>query len=358
MRFVYKIYSDYDGFVPNQIPVRAAGNLLKLGGWKKYIDVIEKGWECWIYFHGRKTPTRGIYAVGSVREINYDENFVILRLKNYRTDRPIKSQDVCERIAKIVNHKGRQVFVLPVDFEKPWSCGEKSCNDKKCADCETFKRLPYVRGGDWQRPERLRKITRETSFVVAHWIKPRRCSFRNIGADIKLTSHRFYSFKAGEMAYAHPFALAMFKQLKAAQEKSFDCVIPIPLSPDKVAEGEKHRTKHVAKELGRLLKVRVVEMLELTGPISKRRMDTTPKKFEHCYEELLRVNKTSTPTNRILLVDDVITQGSTLAGAINKLQQHYPKSRIVAATAGQMIVKAAVRDESFISCAQNEREAQ
>lgn len=160
------------------------------------------------------------------------------------------------------------------------------------------------------------------------------------------------------MAYAHPFALAMFKQLKAAQEKSFDCVIPIPLSPDKVAEGEKHRTKHVAKELGRLLKVRVVEMLELTGPISKRRMDTTPKKFEHCYEELLRVNKTSTPTNRILLVDDVITQGSTLAGAINKLQQHYPKSRIVAATAGQMIVKAAVRDESFISCAQNEREAQ
>ena len=353
MKFVYKIYSEYDGFTPDKIPERTQEGCLQLGGWKKYIEVIEKGWECWVYFHGRKTPQRGIYAIGFVTEIDYEEKIVYLRLKKHRTEKPIKSLDICDRIARIVRPKGRQVFVLPVDFDKPWSCDEKSCNDKKCADCATFERLSRIREGEWQRPERVCRLTCNTSFIVAHWIKPRRCWFRNIRSEINLVSNRFYSFKAGEMAYIYPFALAIFEQLRSAHEESFDCIIPIPLSPDKVADGEKHRTKLLALELGRLLKVRVYALLQLFSPISKGRMKTTAKRFERRYERLLYVTSMPARANRILLVDDVITRGSTLSVAIRKLRQHCPNARIIAATAGQMIVKAAVRDTTFISRAEN-----
>ena len=49
---------------------------------------------------------------------------------------------------------------------------------------------------------------------------------------------------------------------------------------------------------------------------------------------------------RVLLIDDVATHGSTLKQAIRRLNEVEGAIRIIAATAGQMIVKASVTDDA------------
>ena len=149
------------------------------------------------------------------------------------------------------------------------------------------------------------------------------------------------------MAYAYPFALAIFEQLRRRNLLDFNYIVPIPLSPDKVSKGEKHRTRVLAKELGHLLASRMREMLHLTSSISKRRMQAeghTVSQFETHYREALQANVPE-DAERILLVDDVMTRGSTVAQALETIQEQRPETSIVVATAGQMIVKEAVVEE-------------
>ena len=159
---------------------------------------------------------------------------------------------------------------------------------------------------------------------------------------------RFTEFKLGEMAYAFPFALSMFEQLRLRKLLDFDYVVPIPLSPDKAKSREKHRTKELGRELSRLLAVRFQEMLSLSSSVSKRRMRAegyTPSQFERHYREALEA-KVPASAKRILLVDDVMTRGSTVAQAIEAIREQRPEAVVVIATAGLMIVKESVVDDS------------
>jgi len=128
----------------------------------------------------------------------------------------------------------------------------------------------------------------------------------------------------------------------------FDAVVPIPLSPDKEAQGEIHRTRLLGKELARLLGTRFSEVLSLKCPISKHKLritsGLTAGQFEARYSQALVVDDKVRNYNRILLVDDVCTEGSTFSSAIGRLRGAKPELEITAAAAGQMIVKAVVRD--------------
>ncbi|MCY3791461.1 MAG: hypothetical protein OXH63_22025 [Gemmatimonadetes bacterium] len=152
------------------------------------------------------------------------------------------------------------------------------------------------------------------------------------------------------MAYAYPFALSMFEQLRQRDLLEFSYVVPIPLSPDKVEKREKHRTRVLARELGRLLAVDVREMLSLSSSISKRRMQAegySPAQFERQYCQALQAEIPADAV-RILLVDDVMTRGSTAAQALCAIREQRPETAVVVATAGQMIVKeAVVNDRGF-----------
>ena len=194
-------------------------------------------------------------------------------------------------------------------------------------------------------PSRLRWSNYE-DVVAAHWIVPTRCYETSIGARGRDLTRRFTEFKLGEMAYAYPFALSIFEQLRLRGLPEFDYVVPIPLSPDKANSGEEHRTRQLANELGRLLAVEVREMLRLTASVSKRRLlarGCTVSEFERRYRAALL---SDIPTNglRILLVDDVMTRGSTAAQALDAIREQQPETVVVVATAGQMIVKEAVVD--------------
>jgi predicted amidophosphoribosyltransferase len=52
--------------------------------------------------------------------------------------------------------------------------------------------------------------------------------------------------------------------------------------------------------------------------------------------------------HRLLLVDDVVTHGSTLLAAASRLRTVDPTLELSAVTAGQMILKASVANEARI----------
>lgn len=125
-------------------------------------------------------------------------------------------------------------------------------------------------------------------------------------------------------------------------------VVPISLSPDKAQSGEKHRTRKLVKEIARLLAVRMREMLSLSPSVSKRRMHAagyTVPQFEERYRAALEA-RVPLGAERILLVDDVMTRGRTVAQAIRAIREQRSEAVVVVATAGQMIVKEAVADDS------------
>ena len=346
MRFLYKIYSRFDGFRPAVLEERMEGRQLRLG-WQRYIDVVEKGWECWIYFHGPHKFENGVYAHGIVVGIDLEAEEVTVRVRKYRTDRPITGRKTSRRIAEVVAQRYRQVFVWPEEWKAAPKCSLKACEKRQCGDCGTWAELPLIETGHAMPPRRLRWSTYE-DVVSAHWIVPRRCYEAQIVPGVRELTRRFNDFKLGEMAYAHPFARAMFEQLRRRDLLDFDYVVPIPLSPDKAKKGERHRTRELARELGELLAVRTREMLQLTRSVSKRRMIsvgyTTPQ-FEHRYLHSLEA-KVPEDANKVLLVDDVMTRGSTVAQAIEAIRKQRRKTSVVVATAGQMIVMESVVDES------------
>ncbi len=143
----------------------------------------------------------------------------------------------------------------------------------------------------------------------------------------------------------------MHEALRQQQALHFDCIVPIPLSPDKQETGQINRTGILAGELAALLGVTVADVLSLSGPISKRQFLSarrTQTHFEYRYHQLLQVDAAIRKYNRILLVDDVCTQGSTLNSALRRIREAHPDSELSATTAGQMLLKSVVTDEHLI----------
>ena len=351
MRFLYKIHSGYDGFRPAVLPERMEDGRLRLG-WRHYIDVVEKGWECWVYFHGPHRFENGVYAKGIVDGIDLGAGAVSLRVREHRTDVPVTPPEMSARVAEVVAPRYRQVFLWPDDWTVPPYCAPAACRGRRCGDCAAWAKLPLIGDGASLAPGRLRWST-YGGVVAAHWIVPSRCYETRIRTEVRDATRRFTEFKLGETAYTFPFALAVFEQLRRRDLLEFDYVVPVPLSPDKAASGEKHRTRELARELGLLLAVRVREMLRLSFGVAKRRMQAdghTVAHFESRYREALEADVPA-DAGRILLVDDVMTRGSTAAQAIGAIRDARPDAEVVVATAGQMIVKEAVADDGGFKAA-------
>jgi len=346
VKFLYKIYSGYDGFRPAVIPQRMDAGRLRLG-WRHYIDTVEIGWECWVYFHGPQRFEDGVYVKGIVDAVNLEAREVNLRVREFGTERPITPCETSRRVAEVVAPRFRQVFVWPQHWTVEPECGLAACKVRQCDDCVTWAGLPLIEVGHANVPRRLRS-SRCDDVVAAHWIVPNRCYERRVATTVLSVTDRFYDFKLGELAYAYPFARSMFEQLRRRGLLDFDCIVPIPLSPDKAKRGEKHRTRALAKELAKLLAVPVREILRLAESVSKRSLLSVGfpiTEFEHRYYSALRAD-VSPESERILLVDDVSTRGSTVAQAIKVLREQQPNVAIVVVTAGQMIVKEVVVNDS------------
>jgi predicted amidophosphoribosyltransferase len=193
-----------------------------------------------------------------------------------------------------------------------------------------------------------------SDFVPAYWVIPSRCYLNYEGEAITLTvrqsSNLFYRFKTGIANLAFPLALGLYRALRKRGLIDFDAVVPIPLSPDKAEAGEINRTALLAEELAMLFGTTVASVLSLKQPISKHRLRTdlglSAKQFEQHYRQALTVDPGARGLSRILLLDDVCTEGSTLRCGVQTIREINECCTIVAVTAGQMILKSVVRDKT------------
>ena len=348
MRFIYKIYTQADGFTPAEIPNRLYRGALTLK-WTRYLESVKKGDRVWIYFRGPKLPAPGVYAKGSVRRVDFDKHCVRVKLARYRVDRPLTDQVVSDEIASMITATRLQVFLLP-EIEPSKACilidNEGTCHKRMCQACPTWNHLPLIGARSYFWPKRMPELS---GFVPAYWVLPRRGFLHQEGLDIKAaaqrTSELFYRFKFGESALSYPLALGVAAALEAQGLSGFDCIVPIPLSPGKAKMGEIHRTKHLARELGSILNIPVRELLSLQWSISKHKVRVhqhqSASAFEKRYLSALRVSRAARRYRRILVLDDVATEGSTIRCA-SKVIRAISECDVFAATAGLMAVKAVV----------------
>lgn len=356
MKFLYKIYSGYDGFAPARIPQRLLPSKVLRLSWSRYMDSVELGDEVWIYFHGPHAFRPGVYAKGFIQSKAPERAQANLRVREYATEAPLTDAATSERIAKAVAARGLQVFVYPEEWDIPPLCmvesSAESCANRHCGSCPTWKRLPLIKECEYCLPPRLDGNVSE--FVPAYWVIPSRCYLNYEGEAITLTvrqsSNLFYRFKTGIANLAYPLALGLYKALRKRGLIDFDAVVPIPLSPDKADAGEINRTGLLAKELAMLFGTTVASVLSLNKPISKHRLRTdlglTAKQFERQYRQALTADPGARALSRILLLDDVCTEGSTLRCAVQAIREMNADCTIVAVTAGQMILKSVVRDKA------------
>ena len=134
MRFLYEIYSGYDGFQPIQIENRMNGNNLRLS-WKHYIDVVQRGWNCWVYFMGAGNFENGVYIKRTVEQVDLNANTVQLRVREYDQYNPLTSYDLAQTISTIVRARGRQIFPWPDNLMPLDSCGVANCSRRECDIC-------------------------------------------------------------------------------------------------------------------------------------------------------------------------------------------------------------------------------
>lgn len=348
MRYLYKIYSPYDGFYPAKIPERLVdGRFLRLG-WAQYIDALRLRDEVWIVFTGPKIAN-GVYVQGLVANIDPDAGEVLLRVRRWSADKPLTDPATSATLRAAVNRRYRQVFLWPADHLLQEDCHVAECGNRQCLQCQVWNGLPQIDAGHYRPPPPLRGAT----VVPAYWVIPPRCYLyygnRGPAPWHSRISNMFAAFKVGEGRYAFPFAAGIESALRARHLDGFDAIVPIPLSPEKAQAGELDRTGVLATELGRLLGTKVRKHLSLSAAISKRRMQAqgfTITEFRSRYRDYLQVDPAIATFGRILLLDDATTRGSTISVAINAIRQVAPAIEIVVVAAVQMIIKDVVADQN------------
>ncbi|MGY1728359.1 ComF family protein [Geodermatophilus sp. SYSU D01062] len=355
MKWLYKIWGGYDGFRPSQIAARMLpGDELNLG-WAKYADVAEPGDDVWVWFHEGNRFTPGVYVKGIVASIDPVAQQLVLRTQEWDASHPLTTPDENAVLAAVVAPRNRQVFVLPEDFRRFDLCtahlpGASSCAARLCDHCTHWASLPQIRPTHVYMPELIEDDY--SAFAPAYWVVANRSYGWNntyrLRAGITATTQMFYRFKTGEAELAYPLAKGMVAALAKRRLLEADAIVPVPLSPEKIAAKEIHRTLLLSESLSRLIQVPVIDGLALMAPKGKRASQNageSPAQFREDYSALLAVSPDLASLERIIIVDDVCTRGNTLAAVGTALRSAGVDAELVAATAGQMTVQRAVADD-------------
>jgi predicted amidophosphoribosyltransferase len=351
MKFLYKIHSAYDGFTPTRVPTRAqADGRLRLG-WVHYLDSVDKGDAVWVYFLGPHRFDNGVYVKGVVSDVNRADGYVLLTITERSATSPlITNQATSDRIAQVVAPRRRQVFVLPEYWAPAAGCNVFStgttCDLRQCNACPGRTRLHTIHNGEASAPNHLQG--RNVRHYSAFWVRPRRCCV-SVNEPIRQVTELFHRFKLGEERLAYPFAVAMASAIAECGLLQVDAVVPVPLSPDKAQEI--NRARLLAHELSRLLNVPLADVLRLTAPISKRQLKEdgwTDNQFMRAYSNRLDISNRIIAYQAVLIVDDVSTHGLTLRTITDRIRRMNPKCALHTATAGQMVVQAALTNTSRV----------
>ncbi len=173
MRWLYKIWSGWDGFRASAIDARMLpGKELNLG-WAKYADVAEVGDEVWVWFYDGQRFEAGVYVKGIVEAIDVTNQRLVLQAQEWSGTKPLTTANENAVLANVVAPRRRQVFVLPDDFRKFDGCtatlsGASSCVARQCDYCTYWTSLPKIQKAHVRTPDLFTADV--VAFAPAFWV--------------------------------------------------------------------------------------------------------------------------------------------------------------------------------------------
>ena len=361
MYYVYRISSAYDGFTPKKIQSRLVDVRYLEYNWNQYYDQLEKGDIVFTFFTG-KGILSGVYLISKIVEIKGGKKARGKVLK-YDMENPIIPTEEFSQIKNLIFTRPRgSVFVIPpsIDpfFDKVLS--KEVLSDIEifekvdCRNCkykEDFRKCPIFSPEymiNWNKEVKLRiRRARVNDIISPFWILPRQSWWMKLSYSQHIISKIFYAFKSGYDLYARLFAEGIVIAVKrddSFNNIEFDFITNIPLSPEKKADGELDRVDLVCSILSSILNLPYIKnMLVLSKPISRREYKILGKSssdFVNDYFQFLEWNtKQSLDNKKLLIVDDVVTEGKTLMIFAKKIHKRYPKAQLYVATCGVMAKK-------------------
>jgi len=359
MYYVYRISSSYDGFTPKKIRKRMKDERYLEYSWNQYFDQLAKGDIVFTFFTGRGVLP-GVYLISKIDEIKEGKK-AKGKVLEYNMKQPVIPLEEFNRIKRLVFTRPRgSVFVIPPSvypiFEKTLSKQVLSdieifekVDCRNCSFEEDFRRCPIFSPEylvNWNKEVDLR-IPGLNGIVSPFWILPKQSWWMKLSYGSHNISKIFYAFKSGYDLYGRLFAegiIIAIKRNEGFRRIKFDLMTNIPLSPEKEAAGESDRVDLICSVLKSVIGVRNIKnMLVLSEPISRRGykfMGKTSSDFVKDYFRFLEWNKNlNLNDKKVLIVDDVVTDGKTLITFAKKIHKRYPKAQLYAATGGIMAKK-------------------
>src|SRR5437764_3195432 len=166
----------------------------------------------------------------------------------------------------------------------------------------------------------------ESEFTCAN------CAHRKLEFDAAISAYRSRSvvrfvilrFKYGRQLYLrHPIAGWIAEAMRDArlQNRMFDLIVPVPLHPARLRERGFNQAHILATMLGHKIGVPIFPVLQRIRYTTTQTVFDRIDRIENLHNAFRLRKKTTVRELRVLLVDDVLTTGSTLSECARVLRE-------------------------------------
>jgi pyrophosphatase PpaX len=208
-----------------------------------------------------------------------------------------------------------------------------------CMNCVRFGHLMTLR----PTKREFRSLSERVGTTVrsSEWYYPR--IVHTTDRDMKDIRNVLTAFKGGNHSFKFRLGLSMaytLERLGSAKEfRNIDLIVPVPSTKKKIAKRGYNPPEELARVLGEKIRIPVISKCLQTTAKRSRRQTRYEKDFDEDVERLVRnvhvKNRNLLAGKKILLVDDVLTDGATLKANITKIRQVVkPRPKVVALTFG------------------------
>lgn len=357
MYYVYRINSSFDGFTPKIIENRLVDDHYLIYNWNQYYDQLERNDIVFTYFTGRGVR-QGIYLISRISDMLGNKR-ARGKVITYEKEAPILTRnDLDDEYDRIFTRPRGSVFVIPPIselffdriLEKEVISDVQILDKVDCENC--FERENFDFHGcpifgreymiNWDQEADI-SISGYEDVISPFWIHPKQSWWMKTSWKEHMVSRLFYTLKSGYELYVNLFAEGIIIAIETNsrfRNLDFNYIINVPLSPDKKEAGELDRVDEICKILADALKVQYIRNgLVLTHRISRRdyKRRGLNHRFRTDYFRFLSWGaRCSLDSKNVLVVDDVITDGKTLATVAKKIHQLFPNANLYAASCGLM----------------------
>lgn len=127
----------------------------------------------------------------------------------------------------------------------------------------------------------------------------------------------------GVRKYAKGFA-QLLVEIENVRSLEAQMIIPVPLAPSRMKIRGFNQALDLAREIGRLLDIPVVDLLTRCKDTKPQAKCTKGERKKNVYKSIIVSKPVLKEVNTLILIDDIYTTGSTIKECIRVLRKEFP----------------------------------